>query len=70
MSKVYMAIDQYGQTFHGLEYPRKDLLRKLGKQHAAKIYRDKKDGRSVHVGYIIGGLWLSIYEVTPVERPA
>lgn len=30
--------------------------------------QDKKDGRTVHVGWIIGGLWLTVYEVTPMER--
>ena len=23
--KMYMAIDQYGHTYHGLKHPRKDL---------------------------------------------
>lgn len=64
----YMAIDQYGQTIHGLTHPRKDLLEKLGATHAEKIYLDKKDGTTVHTGYIINGLWLSLYEVTPFER--
>ena len=68
--KSYMAIDQYGQTYHGLKHPRKDLMDKLCNSHAARIYQDKKDGSTVAVGYIIAGLWLSIYEVKPVEIPA
>lgn len=27
--KMYMAIDQYGQTYHGLKHPRKDLCERL-----------------------------------------
>lgn len=67
---MYMAIDQHGQTWHGLERPRRDLLKKLGRAHASKMYRDKKDGRTVHVGYIIAGLWLEVFEVKPWERAA
>ena len=60
-----MAIDQYGQTFHGLTNPRKDLCDRLGKAHAEKMYVETKDGKSRHVGYVIGGLWLRLYEVRP-----
>ena len=67
---MYMAIDQYGDTYHGLEYPRKDLLAKLGRQHASKMYVDMKDGTTKHVGYVIAGLWLRLYKVEPVYRPA
>jgi hypothetical protein len=70
----FMAVDQYGQTFHGLERPRRDLLRRLGRKHAAKMYRDRpvKGGARpvIHVGYVIGGLWLTLFEVKPWERPA
>lgn len=63
-----MAIDQYGQTFHGLKHPRKELCELLGSTHAEKIYADKKDGSTVHIGYIIAGHWLTLYKVTPFER--
>ena len=49
---MYMAIDQYGQTYHGLEHPRKDLLERLGRSHAEKMYRDTLDGRTVCTGYV------------------
>lgn len=67
---MFMAIDQYGQTYHGLVKPRRDLLTRLGGKHASRMFRDKKDGRTVHVGWIIGGLWLTVYEVTPMELEA
>lgn len=60
----YIAEDQFGQTYHiGNNPPRKWLLSHLGRQHADKMYCDTKDGKTKHVGYIIGGLWLSIYRV-------
>lgn len=63
--KMYMAIDQYGQTFHSLTHPRKDLCAKLGNSHASAMYVDDKDGNARRIGYVIGGLWLSVYEVRP-----
>lgn len=69
--KQYMAIDQYGQTFHDLgPYPRKALLEALNRKHASKMYVDKVDGSSVHIGYVIGGHWLTVYEVDRMERAA
>lgn len=64
-----MGIDQYGQTYHALgKHPRKALLEKLGYKHAQKMYIDKKDGSTKHVGYIIGGLWIDLFTVEPWER--
>lgn len=65
---VYMAVDQYGQTFHGLTNPRKELCEKLAKSHADKMYVEGKDGKCYHVGYVIGGLWLTLYIVKPYRR--
>lgn len=67
--KMYMAIDQYGQTYHGLKHPRHDLMEKLACSHAEKMYCDGPDG-PIHIGYIIGGLWLTLYTVTPWEKRA
>ena len=65
---VYMAVDQYGQTFHGLTNPRKELCERLGKSHVDKMYVDGKDGKMYHVGYVIGGLWLTLYKVEPYRK--
>ena len=62
-----IAIDQYGNRLHiPGKHPRKELLAKLGAKHAEKIYVDKTDGRTVHVGYVIGGSWWSLF--IPFER--
>lgn len=66
-----MAIDQYGETFHNLgKSPRKALLERLGASSASKMYQDKVNGDIVHVGWIINGYWLTVYEVKPMERVA
>ena len=64
---MFMAIDQRGHTIHGLKNPRKDLCEILGRKHVSKMYRDKKDGPAVHIGYVISGLWLTLYKVEPWE---
>lgn len=69
MRKKYMAIDQYGNTYHNLECPRRDLCNRLGRTHADKMYIHDNDGNTYHIGYIIGGLSLQIYEITPVLNP-
>jgi len=66
----YMAIDQYGQTYRiGDNPPRKWLLEHLGGKHADKMYVDRKDNprESKHVGYVIAGLWLSVYRILPFK---
>ena len=65
MKTQYMAVDQYGQTFHGLDHPRKDLLERLGYKYAQKMYQDTKDGNAKHTGYVIGGHWFTVYAVAP-----
>lgn len=65
--KMYMAIDQYGTTYHGLKHPRKDLCERLCRSHVEKMYQDKKDGTTVFCGYVIGGviwcLWRCFYSL-------
>jgi hypothetical protein len=34
------------------------------------MYCDYKDGSTKHVGYIIAGLWIDLYNVTPWEKSA
>lgn len=58
-------IDQYSQVFRAKNV--KDLQHKLGGR-VSKMYVDKKDGSTVHIGYVVGKLWLTEYQV--VERKA
>ena len=55
MKKQYIAIDQYGQIWKNLEHPRKDLMEKIGCNHAEKMYVDGENGKVYHTGYVIGG---------------
>lgn len=45
-------------------------MERIGCTHVQKMYQDKRDGSVVHVGYVIGGHWLTLYRVEPVENPA
>lgn len=68
--KNYMGIDQHGTTYHNLgRSPRKALLDRLGKSKASPMFIDKPGGRSVRIGYVIGRLWITLYEVKPMEVP-
>lgn len=70
MEEGYMAIDQYGQTHHlgFTKHPRKALLEKFGRKRAAKMFVDKNDKSYVHIGYVIAGLWLTLYKVQRMEK--
>ena len=60
----FMAIDQYGTTYHNLGlHPRSELLKRLYRKHASKMYV----GDGIHVGWVIGGLWLTVYRVERME---
>ena len=59
----YGSVHKLGTT----KYPRKALLTQTGYKHAEKIYIDKMDGTAVHVGYIVGREWYTLYNVTPWE---
>jgi len=61
----YMAVDQYGNSYHWLKCPRRDLLARLSSKHADKLYRDDvTTGQARHIGYIIAGLRLEVFTVS------
>lgn len=64
--KWTLYIDQYGQPVWARTV--KELREKCGGGRVFKLYRDKEDGRSVHVGYGVGSRWFDAY--WPVELPA
>ncbi len=63
MKLGYLGVDQYGQKYKIDKYPRKELLDRMGATHADKMYCDTKKGDSKHTGYVIQGLWISVYEI-------
>lgn len=68
MKKATLYIDQWGNRFYA------DTVKKLRKQirtgssRVSRMYHDTKDGRVVHIGYVIGGHWLTAY--ARVEKEA
>lgn len=63
--KLTLFVSQYGDRFYA------KTLQELRQQVSGRttpMYRDKKDGTTVRVGYVIGNLWLTAF--TPVEIPA
>lgn len=67
--RYYMAIDQYGNTEHGLRHPRKDLMQRCGTSHAQKMFIDRKDAPPIQIGYVVGRRWFTVYEVRRMEKP-
>jgi hypothetical protein len=64
--KTLLYIDQYGQKY--LASTIKELKKEVspyGNLPVSKMYRDKKNGTTVHVGYIVGQHWCTAYQ--PVE---
>lgn len=55
-------MDQFGNTWHGLEFPRKELMEILNNQHVEKMYVDR-NGKAQHTGYVIGRHLVDIYQV-------
>lgn len=66
--KQTLYIDQWGNRFWAKTV--EELRKQIGSggSRVSKMYCDKKDGRSVHVGYVVGNHWCTAYQ--PVERPA
>ena len=61
--KMFLGVDQYGHCYPFLIHPRKELIEKIGVSHVSKMYVDKKSGEIAHVGYVIGGLWVELFEM-------
>ena len=59
-----LFVDQYGNQF-GAKTVR-ELREKVGGR-CSKMYVDRRDGTMVHIGYVIGQHWLTMF--APVELP-
>ena len=66
--KFTLYIDQYGNKFSAKTV--KELRDQIGMggTKVSKQYTDKKDGSTVHTGYVIGQHWLTAFQ--PVEKAA
>ena len=57
--KLTLYIDQWGSRWWAKTV--KELREQIGGR-VSKMYVDKKDGRSVHIGYVVGQHWLTAYQ--------
>ena len=64
--KPMLYRDQWGNCWHAATV--RELRQKIGGGRVSKMYRDKRDGSVVHVGYVVGRHWCNAY--APVELPA
>ena len=59
----FVGCDQYGQTYWINKHPRKELMARLCCKRAQKMYV----GDCVHIGYVIGDLWIRVWRVSPLS---
>ena len=70
-----LAISHTGMRVDGIDEkaPKRSLLEKLGAVTASPMYRDKADGSTAKIGYVVSmgrgcsPEWFSLYNVTPWE---
>lgn len=53
--KLVMYRSQYGTTYWARTV--KELRELIGGGRVSKMYRDGKDGKPVHIGYVVGEYW-------------
>lgn len=62
-----IGIDQYGHVYKNLgKFPRRALMERLSGA-VSKMYIDDKEGNSKHIGYVIGGNWVTLYKLEPFK---
>lgn len=64
--ETLLYIDQWGQKFRASTI--KELREKVGGGGVSKMYQDKKNGDTVHVGYIVGAHWLTAYKRVEIKQ--
>lgn len=64
--KSVLYIDQYGKPVWARTVA--ELRTKAGGGRISKQYEDRKDGRVVHTGYVVGHRWFTAFK--PIELPA
>jgi hypothetical protein len=66
MKPNHLFIDQHGHPIWARTV--KELRAKVGGGRVNKMYANKKDGRTVQCGYVVGRRWF--HRFAPVELPA
>ena len=61
-----LCVDQYNSTVWATTLD--ELREKSGHGSSPKnMYRDKKGGRTVHCGYVVGPRWFSVYAAVEID---
>ena len=61
----YIARNQMGDVHICVtRWPRRELKAISNGGRISKMYVDGEDGNAQHVGYVIGGLWWTLYKVS------
>jgi hypothetical protein len=63
--KLTLYLDQYGNKWFARTV--RDLREQIGGK-VSKMYVDTKDGRTMHIGYVVGRHWCEAF--TPIRIPA
>lgn len=66
MKNATLYLDQYGNRFYARTVKELRAQIGMGGSRVSRMYQDKKDGRTVCTGYVIGTHWLSAF--APVEK--
>lgn len=66
--KFTLYLDQWGNKFTASSVRELRGQIGMGGSRVSKMFREKQDGRTVHVGYVIGRHWLEAFQ--PVEVAA
>ena len=66
--KPTLFLDQWGNRWWASTVKELRSHIGMGGSRVRKMYVDKKDGRSVHIGDVVGQHWLTAYQ--RVENPA
>lgn len=62
--KCTLLVDQYGYNIYA------STLKEVHEQvrgHISKMYREDKDGKTYHIGYVVGEHWFRAFK--PVNIP-
>lgn len=63
-----LGLDQFGNKWRIKgDHPRKELIEVTGHSHVSKMYVDGTGGKTYHIGYVCGPLWITLY--TPMRIP-
>ena len=64
--KTMLYLDQFGNRWFASTVA--ELRRKIGYGPVSKMYVDGADGRTYHIGYVVGRHWCEAF--APMRNPA